>query len=61
MTDKEEVEVFLKLFHEKMKVFNILFWDNRPKNSQSILDLEITPNKRLEIIEQLMCTDYTIL
>ncbi|WP_372750822.1 toxin [Labilibaculum sp.] len=58
MTDKEEVEAFLKSFHEKMKIFDILFRNDRLKNSQSLLNLELTPIKRREIIEQLMCTDY---
>lgn len=58
MTSKEEVEAFLKSFHEKMKFFSILFRDDRSKNSQALLDLEITPIRRKEIIEKLECKDY---
>lgn len=58
MTSKEEVEIFLKSFHEKMRFFDILFRNDRSKNSQFLLDFEMPPIKRREILEQLMSTDY---
>ena len=45
MVTKEEVEAFLKQFHQKLKVFNIIFRDDRGKNAQTLADLEITPNE----------------
>lgn len=58
MTRKEDVDAFLKSFFEKMNIYYILFRDDRSKNSQTLLDLEIPPNKRIDIIKQLKSSDY---
>lgn len=44
MATKEEVELFLSKFIQKVKVFGIVFRDDRGKNMQTLLELEITPN-----------------
>ena len=59
MASIQEVEAFLKEFTFKMKVFDILFRDERKKNTQALLSLEITPIVRKEIIENLVVTEYS--
>jgi hypothetical protein len=59
MTTEEEVERFLKDFKTKMKIYRIIFWDDRGKNTQALLDLEITPVRRREVIESLNTEDYS--
>jgi len=58
MTTKQEVESFLKQFFEKMKFWDILFRNDREKNQQALLDLEIAPTKRLEVIKKLTSDDF---
>lgn len=55
---ESEVEKFLKEFGIKMKIFSIFFRDERPKNLQTLLDLEITKNERRRIIENLQIANY---
>lgn len=58
MATMYEVESFLKEFKTKMRFFSILFLDDRGKNAQALLDLEITPIARKEIIGKLNIEDY---
>lgn len=59
MVTKEEVERFLHLFHEKLKVFQIVFRDDRGKNLEALAALEITPKYRESIIRDLKSEDYS--
>ena len=59
MATKEEVLAFLAEFHQKMKIWEIRVRDDRGKNSQALLDLEINPAQRLKIIEALSTGDYS--
>ena len=59
MTTKQEVETFLKELRVKINIFGILFFDDRGKNQQTLLDLEITPVYRKEIISSLKVEDYS--
>ncbi|RNI24031.1 toxin [Rufibacter latericius] len=59
MASREEVRRFLNDFHAKLGVFNILFRDDRGKNSKTLLALEITPASRRKIIEELEVIDYS--
>jgi hypothetical protein len=43
MATKEEVQSFLNQMKEKIKVFGIIYRDDRGKNAQTLVDLEITP------------------
>lgn len=43
MNKEDEVSLFLKRFKDKAKIFGIVFRDDRGKNTQALLDLEITP------------------
>jgi len=59
MATKQEVGKFLNEFHEKMKIWNVLFRDERGKNTQALADLEIRPNDRIKIIEEIKVIDYS--
>lgn len=59
MTSKNDVEKFLKELQVRIKIFGILFLDRRGKNQQALLDLEITPNKRKDIIKSIEVRDYS--
>lgn len=59
MSSKQEVEKFLSELKVKMDVFGILFLDERGKNQQALHDLEISPNKRMEIITSLTVWDFS--
>ncbi len=55
---KEEVQSFLEQFHEKMKVFGIIYRDDRGKNQKALEELEIVPSFRKVVIENLTAEDY---
>lgn len=59
MAAKEEVRLYLKEFKDKMKIWDILFRDDRGKNAQTLADLEIRPIDRKKIIEGLNVEDYS--
>lgn len=59
MASQDEVSGFLQTFFAKYRVFDIVFRDGRPKNAQTLLDLEITPLIRRQIIESLETVDYS--
>jgi len=59
MATQEEVEAFLKQFHQKLKVFSIIFRDERGKNAQTLADLEIPPKYRETIIKAIEVEDYS--
>ena len=59
MITRHEVEQFLNDFFVKYKVYGILFRDFRQKNSRTLLKLEISPDKRKEIIESIKVEDYS--
>lgn len=54
----EEVKKFLNTLFEKIKIFGILFRDDRGKNTQSLLDLDIRAQQREDIIKELSVEDY---
>lgn len=58
MATKEEVELFLSKFIQKVKIFGIVFRDDRGKNMQTLLELEITPKYREDVIMNLDSEDY---
>ena len=59
MSLKEEVEAFLASFHEKVKIFGILFRDDREKNRNALFDLDISRFERSEIIKSIETEDYS--
>ena len=58
MSTKRDVTVFLSAFKAKMKIWDVLFRDERGKNAQALLDLEIRPVDRKKILETLELKDY---
>lgn len=59
MATKEQVEMFLAQFREKVKIYDIIFRDDRGKNMQTLADLDITPKYRKDVILKLKAIDYS--
>lgn len=59
MATKEDVTAFLNDFKIKYEFFGILFRDERAKNTTTLLQLDITPAKRSEIIQSITAEDYS--
>lgn len=55
---KEDVQSFLEQFHAKMKIFGIIYRDDRGKNQKALEELEIVPSYRKVVIENLTVEDY---
>lgn len=58
MTISEEVQAFLQDFKVKPGVWGVVFRDDRGKNVQTLLELEITPAYREEVLRELQVCDY---
>lgn len=58
MVNIDDVEGFLKGFKLKMNIWDIVF-SNRQKNTQTLVDLEISPNYRQRVLEELVSIDYS--
>lgn len=59
MSSKPEVASFLKDFKEKMRFWDVLFRDERGKNTQALLDLEFRPIDRNIVLQALEIKDYS--
>ena len=59
MASKTEIKAFLQDFHIKMEIWGIIVRDDRGKNTQTILDLEITKDYRNRILKELVIEDYS--
>jgi hypothetical protein len=59
MNSETTVASFLKYFKEKMKFWDVLFRDDRGKNAQALIDLELLPVERKAILETLETKDYS--
>ena len=55
---RDEVQSFLEQFHIKVKIFGILFRDDRGKNQKTLEELDISPTYRKEVIMSLCVQDY---
>ena len=58
MVTIEEVKAFLEQFNVKAQIFGIRFRDDRGKNRETLLQLEITPVQRELIVKNLLVQDY---
>jgi len=58
MATKEEAQLFLQEFQQKMKIWGIRVRDDREKNTQALLDLEISSAQRNKFIEGLSVSDF---
>jgi len=59
MTTEKIVANYLKEFKVKMAIWGVLFRDERGKNAQTLVDLEIRPVDRLKVLENLEAKDYS--
>jgi hypothetical protein len=59
MASKQEIEAFLTGFKAKLGIWGIFYRDDRGKNTQTLIDLEITPAQRLDYIKKLEVVDYS--
>ena len=59
MVTKQQVEDFLKRLKEKIKVFDIIYRDDRGKNLQTLATLEIAPTYRKQVILNVEPEDYS--
>lgn len=59
MATREEVERFINNFQSKLKVFQIIFRDDRGKNTQALAELEISPVYRETVIKEIVVEDYS--
>ncbi len=58
MATSEEVHSFLQDFKVKLGIWGVVFRDDRGKNAQALLNLEITPVFREKILKELQVGDY---
>lgn len=58
MATSDEVQAFLHDFQMKFKVWGIIFRDDRGKNAQALLNLDIAPIERERILHELQVKDY---
>jgi hypothetical protein len=59
MIPKHEIKAFLQNFHIKMDIWGIIVRDDRGKNTQTLLDLEITKDYRNKVLKELDAEDYS--
>ncbi len=59
MSTEKEVSIFLKDFKTKMGIWDVLFRDERGKNAKTLAVLELRPNERKVILENLTPKEYS--
>jgi hypothetical protein len=59
MVTTNDIKVFLQDFHIKMDIWGIVVRDDRGKNTQTLLDLEITKDYRNKVLTSLVIEDYS--
>jgi len=59
VVSKDEVRQFLVDFKTKMGIWQVLFRNDRQKNSMALLDLEITSSFREKVLRELEMEDYS--
>lgn len=59
MSKEPDVCRFLASFKEKMKFWDVLFRDDRGKNTQTLAELELRPVERKAVLEALEARDYS--
>ena len=58
MASAEDVQSFLQDFKAKLGVWGVIFRDDRGKNFNTLLELEITSVQRETILKELTASDY---
>lgn len=59
MANYDEIESFLSDFKFKLGFYGIFFRDDRGKNAKTLADLEITPNDRIKVLNNLEVENYS--
>lgn len=59
MATKLEIQAFLADFQAKLSVWGVVFRDDRGKNTQALLDLDITRDERISLLKKLVIEDYS--
>jgi len=59
MPTEQEVDAFLKEFPTRMKVWDVVFRDDRSKNVESLGVLGIVPNMRKAVLQDLSVSDFS--
>lgn len=59
MKTKEEVEKYLSDFRTKSMIFGIVYRDDRKKNTDTLLSLDIIPSQRTHIVLSLTSDDFS--
>ena len=59
MTSKDQVEQFLEEFKLKLRIWDLIFRSDRGKNTQTLLDLEITIQELKETLKKLTLEDFS--
>ena len=59
MATLHEIQLFLSEFHTKMGIWGIVIRDDRGKNRQTLLDLEMTTTGRNTVLNSLAWHDYS--
>lgn len=58
MATKDDVELFLQELKVKLDIWGLIFRSDRGKNTQTLLDLELTVNQVKEIIRNLEVENF---
>ncbi|MEJ7677717.1 MAG: hypothetical protein WKG06_07590 [Segetibacter sp.] len=53
-----EIQLFLNDFKAKLSVWGVVYRDDRPKNTQTLLTLDIFPSQRTEVLKSQQVKDY---
>lgn len=59
MSRELDVSSFLDEFKTKLKIWSVLFRDDRGKNTQTLLELEISQSDAKRVLEELTVPDYS--
>lgn len=59
MNPSFEIQLFLNDFKAKLSVWGVVCRDDRPKNTQTLLTLDIFPSQRTEVLKSLQVKDYS--
>jgi hypothetical protein len=58
MATTDAIQSFLRDFKAKFGIWGVVFRDDRGKNAKALLDLDITPVYREQVLRELQVTDY---
>ena len=59
MPTSVEVEAFLQEFHARMRVWRVVFRDDRAKNMEALVVLGIVPKTRERLLAELTVEDFS--